>query len=173
MFRIPTQTKDNNLNAVRITGPAGSHNYNYRSLKSVCLYEMWLTPNIFKISEKTARVGGGGMSHSKKRIISGCLSMTYHPYQLSSRLYVATAVLSGAWCWPPTPFSRRGWEWVELYLHSPSRPLVACYKVNFTLQPSYVKQGHETVSQCVCRAVLCVSPFIPISSQTSRTSVNK
>jgi hypothetical protein len=25
----------------------------------------------------------------------------------------------------------RGWEWVELYLYSPSRPLVACYRVSF------------------------------------------
>jgi hypothetical protein len=38
---------------------------------------------------------------------------------------------AGAWCWPPTPFQRRGWEWVELYLYSPSRPLVACYRVTF------------------------------------------
>jgi hypothetical protein len=29
---------------------------------------------------------------------------------------------AGAWCWPPTPFQRRGQERVELYLYSPSRP---------------------------------------------------
>jgi hypothetical protein len=26
----------------------------------------------------------------------------------------------------------QGWEWVELYLYSPSRPLVSCYRVTFT-----------------------------------------
>jgi hypothetical protein len=29
----------------------------------------------------------------------------------------------------------RGWEWIELYFYSPSRPLVACYKVTFTFLP--------------------------------------
>jgi hypothetical protein len=40
---------------------------------------------------------------------------------------------AGAWYWTPTPFYRRGWEWVELYHYSPSRPMVACYRVTFTL----------------------------------------
>jgi hypothetical protein len=37
----------------------------------------------------------------------------------------------------PCPFSRRGWDWVRLYLNSPSGPLVACYRVNFTFYHIY------------------------------------
>jgi hypothetical protein len=39
---------------------------------------------------------------------------------------------AGEWFWPPTPFWRRR-EWVELYLYSPSRPLVACYRVTLPI----------------------------------------
>jgi hypothetical protein len=45
-----------------------------------------------------------------------------------------------AWCGPPTPSYRRGWEWVELHLYS-TRPLVACYRVIFTL----LKKSHTVL----------------------------
>jgi hypothetical protein len=40
---------------------------------------------------------------------------------------------AGAWCWPPTPFYRRGQERVELYLYPPSRPLQDCNGKNLPL----------------------------------------
>jgi hypothetical protein len=42
---------------------------------------------------------------------------------------------AGAWCWPPTPFQRRGHERVQPYLYPPSRPVQAC---NWTALPLYI-----------------------------------
>jgi hypothetical protein len=46
------------------------------------------------------------------------------PWGPPSRLYNGYRVFpggkaAGAWCWPPTPFYRRGQESVELYLYPP------------------------------------------------------
>jgi hypothetical protein len=65
---------------------------------------------------------------------------------------------AGALCWPPTPTKRRGWEWIELYLYSPSRPLVACYRVTFTF--FYI--SYYNIIPCHLRLLKLVIPvFIP------------
>jgi hypothetical protein len=57
---------------------------------------------------------------------------------------------AGAWCWPPTPFYRRGHERVELYLYPPSKPVQACNGTDLPLcllSNIYLHQIHIKFNQ--------------------------
>jgi hypothetical protein len=67
--------------------------------------------------------GGGEIFFTRPDRPWGPPSLLYNGYRVFTGGKAA-----GAWCWPPTR------EWVELYLYAPSRLLVACYRVTFTLR---------------------------------------
>jgi hypothetical protein len=80
-----------------------------------------------------SNLGGGEIFRTRPERSLGPPSLLYNGYRV-----FPVGKAAGAWCWPPTPFWRRGHKRLELYLYPPCRPVQAC---NGTALPFYLSTG--------------------------------
>jgi hypothetical protein len=140
---MPTVLKSGSLKFLEPSEPVQAlngialHIINYRnSYRLVTGWKFW------------GSISGGG------EIFRTCPDRPWGPPSLLCNRYPVFhgVKATGAWCWPPNPSYRRGREWEELYPYSPSRPLVALYRVTFTAVAIFMMARHDQIHlfSCVC-----------------------
>jgi hypothetical protein len=97
---------------------------------------------------------GRDFSHTSRPALGPTQPPIYNRYR-----FYPGAKAAGAWCW-----QRRGWEWVELFFYSPSKPLVACYRVAFSFM--FCRPCIKAYQYSETREIHFLSSLLHVSCET-------